>query len=252
MQHKIALITGASRGLGRSMALHLAAQGVSVIGTYKRSADEAAAVARAVESHGQKSVMLPLDVARTDTFAAFADTIAMTLQSVFGRSTFDMLVNNAGTGQYGSVEATTEEIFDAMVAEHLKAPFFLTQRLLPHMSDGGRILNVSTGLTRFTYPGRAAYASVKGAVEVLTRYQAQELGPRGIRVNVIAPGATATDFGGGVLRDNPEVNRHVTETIPLGRVGLPDDIGAAAAAMLSDAMHWMNGVRVEVSGGQHL
>lgn len=249
---KLVLITGASRGLGRSMALHLAAQGVDVIGTYHRNADQAAAVARDVEAHGRRAAMLPLDVGRSETFGAFADAVASTLRSAFGRSTFDYLVHNAGTGEYGSVADTTEAQFDAMVNEHLKAPFFLTQRLLPLVADGGRILNVSTGLTRFTFPGRAAYAAAKGGVEVLTRYLAQELGPRGIRANVIAPGATATDFGGGTVRDNPDVNRHVAETVPLGRVGLPDDIGAAAAALLSDGMGWMNGVRVEVSGGQHL
>lgn len=249
---KIVLITGAGRGLGRSMALHLAAQGVDVIGTYHRSADQAAAVARDVEALGRRAAMLPLDVGRSETFAAFADTLASTLRSAFGRATFDYLVNNAGGAQYGSVTEITEAQFDSMVNEHLKAPFFLTQRLLPLLADGGRILNVSSGLTRFTFPGRAAYASAKGGVEVLTRYLAQELGPRGIRANVIAPGATATDFGGGLLRDNPDVARHVAETVALGRVGLPDDIGAAVAALLSDDMSWMNGVRVEVSGGQHL
>lgn len=249
---KVALITGASRGLGRSMALHLAAHGVDVIGTYHSNAEQAAAVVRDVEARGRRAAMLPLDVRRSDTFAAFADAVAALLPATFGRTTFDHLVHNAGTGEYGTVAETTEAQFDAMVAEHLKAPFFLTQRLLPLLADGGRILNVSTGLTRFTFPGRAAYASVKGGVEVLTRYLAQELGPRGIRANVIAPGATATDFGGGSVRDNPAVNRHVADTVPLGRVGLPDDIGGAVAALLSDGMGWMNGVRVEVSGGQHL
>ena len=252
MSPKIALITGASRGLGRSMALHLAAQGVDVVGTYRSNADEAAAVARQVEAEGRRAAMLPLDVARSDTFAAFADALGAALRDTFGRDTFDFLVNNAGTGLAASVADTTEAQFDQMVAEHFKAPFFLTQRLLPLLADGGRVVNVSTGLARFTYPGRAAYAASKGAVEVLTRYLAQELGPRGITANVVAPGAIATDFGGGAVRDDEAVNRQVASHIPLGRVGQPDDVGAAVAALLSDGGRWINGARIEVSGGQSL
>jgi NAD(P)-dependent dehydrogenase (short-subunit alcohol dehydrogenase family) len=252
MDAKIALITGASRGLGRSMALHLAAAGVDVVGTYRDNRGEADALVREVEARGRRAAALPLDVGRSGTFAAFAGALAGTLQSTFGRPTFDFLVNNAGTGAYASVADTTEAQFDAMVDQHLKAPFFLTQRLLPLLADGGRILNVSTGLARFTGPGYAAYAAAKGGVEVLTRYLARELGERRITANVIAPGAIATDFGGGVVRDNADVNRHVASTIPLGRVGEADDVGAAVAALLSDGMGWMNGVRVEVSGGQNV
>ena len=252
MNAKIALITGASRGLGRSMALHLAADGVDVVGTYRSGAEQAAEVAREVEARGRRAVMLPLDVARSDTFAAFADALRAALRDAFGRDTFDFLVNNAGTGLNASVAETTEAQFDQMVAEHFKAPFFLTQRLLPLIADGGRILNLSTGLARFTYPGRAAYAASKGAVEVLTRYLAAELGPRGIAANVVAPGAIATDFGGGAVRDNAEVNRQVASHIALGRVGEPDDVGAAVAALLSGGGRWINGARIEVSGGQNL
>jgi len=252
MSTRIALITGANRGLGRSMALHLAAAGVDVVGTYRQNREEAEAVAREIEAGGRRAAMLPLDVARSGTFAAFADALEGTLRETFGRGDFDFLVNNAGVGINASVADTTEEQFDEMVDVHLKGPFFLTQRLLPLMADGGRILNVSTGLARFTSPGRAAYAAVKGGVEVLTRYMAQEFGPRGITVNVIAPGAIATDFGGGVVRDNPDVNRHIASLTALGRVGQADDVGAAVAALLSDGMGWMNGVRVEVSGGQGL
>jgi NAD(P)-dependent dehydrogenase (short-subunit alcohol dehydrogenase family) len=252
MNTRIAVITGASRGLGRSMALHLAEAGVDVVGTYRQNRDEAEAVAREVEARGRRAAMLPLDVGRSDTFAAFAEALAGTLRDRFGRGDFDFLVNNAGMGVHASVADTTEAQFDELLAVHLKGPFFLTQRLLPMMADGGRILNVSTGLARFALPGFAAYAAAKGGVEVLTRYLARELGPRGITANVIAPGAIATDFGGGAVRDVPEVNRHVASTIPLGRVGEADDIGAAAAALLSDGMRWMNGVRVEVSGGQNL
>ncbi|MDQ6926195.1 MAG: SDR family oxidoreductase, partial [Candidatus Eremiobacteraeota bacterium] len=191
-------------------------------------------------------------VGRSDQFGDFADALSNTLQSTFGRPTFDFLVNNAGTGLSASIAETTEAQFDEMVNVHFKGPFFLTQALLPLIADGGRILNVSTGLTRITYPGRAAYASVKGAIDVLTRYLAQELGPRGISVNVVAPGAIATDFGGGVVRDNPAVNEHLATTIALGRVGLPDDVGAAVAMLLSDSGRWINGTRIEVTGGQRL
>lgn len=249
---KLAVITGASRGLGRSMALHLAAAGIDVVGTYRSNGDDAAALVREIESHGRRAVMLPLDVGRSDTFAAFADALAGALGDTFGRPTFDFLVNNAGHGLHANVVDTTEAQFDELVAVHLKGPFFLTQCLLPLMADGGSILNVSTGLARFTIPGMAAYAAVKGGVEVLTRYLARELGPRGITANVIAPGAIATDFGGGVVRDVPELNRQVAASIPLGRAGRPDDVGAAVAALLSGGMGWMNGARVELSGGQNL
>ena len=252
MNPKIAVITGASRGLGRSMALHLADSGVDVVGTYRVNREEADAVVREVESRGRRAAMLPLDVGRSDTFAAFADALGETLQGTFGRATFDFLVNNAGHGVHAGIAETTEAQFDELVAVHLKGPFFLTQRLLPLMEDGGRILNVSSGLARFTLPGHAAYAAAKGGVEVLTRYLARELGERRITANTVAPGAIATDFGGGMVRDNADVNRHIAASIPLGRAGLPDDVGAAVAALLSDGMGWMNGVRVEVSGGQSL
>jgi NAD(P)-dependent dehydrogenase (short-subunit alcohol dehydrogenase family) len=252
MSNRIAVITGANRGLGRSMALHLAACGVDVVGTYRSNRDEADAMTRELGAGGRRAAMLPLDVSRSDTFGAFADALAAALRDTFGRPTFDFLINNAGIGVHASIADTTEAQFDELLAVHLKGPFFLTQRLLPLMADGGRILNVSTGLSRFALPGYAAYAAAKGGVEVLTRYLARELGPRGITANVIAPGAIATDFGGGVVRDVAEVNEHIASTIPLGRVGEADDIGAAVASLLSDGMGWMNGVRVEVSGGQNL
>jgi len=248
----IVLVTGASRGLGRNMALHLARQGASVIGTYHRRRDEADSLVEEIQALGGKAVMLPLDVSNSATFATFAASVGDALQQTFGRSTFDALVNNAGIGLHASIVETTEAQFDELMRVHLKAPFFLTQALLPLIADGGRILNVSTGLARFTIPGYGAYAAMKGGIEVLTRYMAKELGDRRIRVNVIAPGAIATDFGGGAVRDNPAVNQFVSAQIPLGRAGLPDDIGGAVAAILSDGFAWANGTRIEVSGGQNV
>jgi len=250
MTQPIALITGASRGLGRSMALHLARRGHDIIGTYRDRRAEADEVLRLIEAEGRRAVMLPLDVASSTQLSAFAETLRDTLAQRFHRTQFDVLINNAGVGVHAAVADTTEAQFDELVAVHLKAPFFLTQRLLPLIADGGRILNVSTGLARFTIPGYGAYAAMKGGVEVLTRYMARELGARRITVNVIAPGAIETDFGGGAVRDVPAVNAMVAQMIPLGRVGQPDDIGAAVAALVSDAGAWINGQRIEVSGGQ--
>ena len=253
MTTRIALITGASRGLGRSIALHLARQGTNIIGTYLSRRTDADIVATEIEAAaGRKALMLPLDVANSSTFDAFASTMREALRTSFGREQFDFLVNNAGIGIHAPFKETTETQFEDLVRTHFKAPFFLTQALLPLIADGGRILNVSTGLARFTLPGYAAYAAAKGAVEVLTRYMAKELGSRGIRVNVIAPGAIESDFAGGVVRDNRELNRQVASMIPLGRVGVPDDIGSAVAAILSDEFGWANGTRIEVSGGQNL
>ena len=252
MDTKVAVITGASRGLGRSMALHLAGQGVDVVGTYRGNSEEAAEVARQIESLGRRAAMLRLDVGDSASFGTFVSALSATLRDAFGRATFDYLVNNAGIALHASVAETTEAQFDELAVVHLKGPFFLTQRLLPLIADGGRIVNVSTGLARFTLPGYAAYAAMKGAIEVFTRYLAKELGPRGITANVVAPGAIETDFGGGRVRDDASLNRQVASTIPLGRVGLPDDVGAAVAALLSPGGQWINGQRIEVSGGQNL
>ena len=249
---KIAIITGASRGLGRSTALHLADQGVGIIGTYRSRSDEANEVVSQIEAEGGRAVMLQLDTGDSSGFDAFATSVGSTLQQTFDRSDFDFLVNNAGIGLNSPFSDTTEEQFDELVRIQFKGPYFLTQKLLPLIADGGRILNVSTGLARFTIPGNSAYAATKGAVEVLTRYLAQELGPRRIAVNTIAPGVIATDFSGGYVRDNPEINQHLAGTIALGRVGLPDDIGGAAAALLMDGSGWITGQRIEVSGGQNL
>ncbi|WP_339759309.1 SDR family oxidoreductase [uncultured Hoeflea sp.] len=252
MTTSIALITGGSRGLGRNAALHLARQGVHVIITYLSRADEAAAVVAEIEALGCKAVALQLDTGDSRQFAAFATQLSQTLESVWQRTSFDYLVNNAGMGINAAFAETTEDQFDTLMKVHVKGVFFLTQRLLPLIADGGRILNVSTGLARFSLPGYAAYAAMKGAVEVLTRYLAKELGPRGIAVNVIAPGAIETDFGGGAVRDNPDANAFVASVTAMGRAGLPDDIGGAIASILLGDNQWMTAQRIEVSGGMYL
>ena len=251
MTRKIALITGASRGLGRNTAQHLAARGIDIIGTYHSQADEAQAVAATLQAAGVRAAMLQLDVSDSSSFAAFVERLGDTLQQ-FGSRQLDFLVNNAGIGLNVPFSDTSEAQFDQLLNIQLKGPFFLTQRLLPLLADGGRIVNISTGLTRFALPGYAAYAAMKGAMEVLTRYQAKELGARGIRVNILAPGAIETDFGGGVVRDNPQVNDFIAGNTALGRVGVPDDIGAAVALLLEDGNGWITGQRLEVSGGMFL
>lgn len=248
----IAIITGGSRGLGKSMALHLADKGHDIVLTYHSHQGEAETVVAAIASKGRKAVALPLDVAKSHTFADFAGSVKAALQEVWNRTDFDFLVNNAGIGLHAGFMDTTEDQFDQLMNIHLKAPFFLSQKLLPFMRDGGRILNVSSGLARFTLPGYSAYATMKGAVEVLTRYMAKELGSRGITVNVVAPGAIETDFGGGRVRDDAALNKMIAAMIPLGRVGLPEDIGGVVAMLLADETRWINGQRIEASGGQSL
>ncbi|EZP31608.1 SDR family NAD(P)-dependent oxidoreductase [Pseudomonas sp. RIT288] len=251
MNRKIALITGASRGLGKNAALHLVAQGIDIIGTYNSRADEAQALVSEIEALGGKAVMLQLDVSRSEGFADFAAQIEQALKH-FDRQRFDFLVNNAGVGLHVSFAETTVEQFDMLMNVHFKGPFFLTQQLLPLINDGGRIINISSGLARFTIPGASAYAAMKGAIEVLTRYQAKELGSRQITVNTLAPGAIETDFGGGTVRDNAAVNAMVASNTALGRAGQPDDIGGALALLLSEGGQWINGQRVEASGGMFL
>lgn len=248
----IALITGGSRGLGRNAALHLARAGVDIVLTYRSSAGEAQAVVQEIEALGRRAVALPLDVSQSKSFGDFAVALKQALAATWQRERFDYLVNNAGIGVNAPISQTTEAQFDELVAVHLKGPFFLTQVLLPLIADGGRILNVSSGLARFALPGYGAYAAMKGGIEVLTRYLAKELGPRGIAVNVIAPGAIETDFGGGAVRDNKDLNAAIAAQTALGRVGLPDDIGGAIAALLQPGNGWMTGQRVEVSGGMFL
>lgn len=247
----LTLITGGSRGLGRNMALAVARQGHDVLITYRSQQAEAAAVVAEVEALGQRAAALPLDVARSGTFDAFAEAVRARL-TAWEREHFDHLVNNAGMGVHAAFAETTRAQFDALVEVHFKGPFFLTQTLLPLLADGGRIINVSSGLARFALPGYAAYAAMKGAMEVLTRYQAKELGARGIAVNIVAPGAIETDFGGGAVRDNAQLNAFVASQTALGRVGLPDDIGGVVASLLSPANRWINAQRIEASGGMFL
>lgn len=249
-ENRIALVTGGSRGLGRSIAQHLADQGVGVVLTYLRDAQAAQATQRDLESRGVRARTLQLDSGDTSQFEAAREALEDVLGSTWGRSSFDLLIHNAGHGVHAPFAETTEEQFDGLMNVHLKGVFFLTQRLLPLLADGGRIVHVSTGLTRFTYPGYGAYASMKGAVEVLTRYLAKELGGRGISVNTVAPGAIETDFGGGVVRDVAELNEQIASATALGRVGRPDDIGGAVASLLMEPNRWVNAQRLEVSGGQ--
>lgn len=248
----IALITGGSRGLGRATALWLARKGADVILTYHSNREAAETTRAEIEAIGQKAEILQLDTGRVSDFPDFAARVCQRLQDVWKRSRLDFLVNNAGQGVYQRFEQTSEAEFDSLVDVHLKGVFFLTQALLPLIIDGGRIVNVSSGLTRITLPGFAAYATMKGAVEVLTRYLALELGERGITVNVLAPGAIETDFGGGMVRDNAEMNAQIAAVTALGRVGQPDDIGGALSSLLMGDTRWMTAQRIEVSGGQGL
>jgi len=249
---KIALITGGSRGLGKSAALHLARQGVDVIVTYQSQQQDAQAVVAQIEAMGSRAVALAFDVAQIACFPRFVQDLRQVLATHWQREQLDFLVNNAGIGIHTTFADTTEAQFDQLMQIHFKGVFFLTQALLPLIADGGRILNVSTGLSRFTLPGFSAYAAMKGAIEVLSRYLAKELGARGIGVNVIAPGAIETDFGHAAVRDNPQMNQFVASQTALGRAGLPDDIGAVVASLLAGDMAWVNGQRIEASGGMFL
>lgn len=248
---KIALITGVSRGLGRSMALHLAHAGVAVLGTYNRSVREAEELASQMAGSGQKLALLRLDVARGDAYPEFFSAVRQTLHDAFAATRIDYLVNNAGIGTFAPYQETTQQQFDELVGINLRAPYFLTQTLLPLINDGGRVLNVSTALTRGVVPGMSAYAATKGAVEVLTRYQATELADRGIRVNSLMGGAMETDFGGGMMRTE-QVKDLSAQVIALGRIATPDDIASAVPAILSDAFRWATGGCIDVSGGQSL
>jgi NAD(P)-dependent dehydrogenase (short-subunit alcohol dehydrogenase family) len=248
---KVALVTGGSRGLGRSTVLSLARRGVDSIFTYHSNQDEAGKVISLAAEAGRKAVALQLDTGNIRAFDPFVQKVRQALAELRA-DRFDYLVNNAGTSLHKAFDQTTEEELDQLYNVHFKGVFFLTQKLLPLIRDGGRIVNISSGLARFSIPGSSAYASMKGAVEVLTRYLAKELGGRGIAVNTVAPGAIETDFSGGMVRDNPEVNKLVANMTALGRAGQPEDIGPMIAALLSEDNRWINGQRIEVSGGMAL
>lgn len=250
--NRIALVTGGSRGLGKNMALQLAQKGIDVVITYHSQKTEAEKVVNEIESIGRKAYALQLDVADSNGFDHFVTQFKSVLQSKFQTEKFDSLVNNAGIGLHASFGDTTIEQFNSMVDIHLKAPFFLTQKLFPFINEGGSIVNISSGLVRFSFTGYDAYAVMKGGVETLSRYQAKFLGEKGIRVNTVAPGAIETDFGGGAVRDNKELNQMISSLTALGRVGLPDDIGGVVAFLCSDESKWVNGQRIEVSGGMYI
>jgi NAD(P)-dependent dehydrogenase (short-subunit alcohol dehydrogenase family) len=248
---KIALVTGGSRGLGRNTVLNLARRGVDSIFTYHSNRAEAEKVASLVAEAGRKAIALSLDTGNVRTFDAFVQRVHTTLTEL-GAERFDYLVNNAGISHHAPFEKVTEEEMDGLYQVHFKGVFFLTQKLLPLINDGGRIVTISSGTTRIIFPGMSAYASMKGAIETLTLYLAKELGPRRITVNAVAPGAIATDFSGGMVRDNPDVNKLVSDMTALGRPGLPEDIGPMIASLLSEDNRWVNAQRIEVSGGMSI
>ena len=250
--NKVALVTGGSRGLGRDMAIQLAKKNFDVIITYNSNEAEANKVVGEVKASGKNAIALQLDVAKSSTYDAFVSNVKAKLIKDFGTNQIHSLVNNAGTGLYAPFDSTTEEQFDEMVNVHLKAAFFLTQKSLPILADGGSIVNISSGLARFSYGNYSAYAIMKAGIDSLTRYQALELGSRKIRVNSVAPGAIETDFGGGSVRDNKDLNAMIANTTALGRVGLPDDIGSVVAFLCSEDAKWINAQRLEVAGGVHI
>jgi NAD(P)-dependent dehydrogenase (short-subunit alcohol dehydrogenase family) len=248
---KTAIITGGSRGLGRNTARAMAQHGVDLIITYRSNRAEAEAAVAEFRALGRRAAAFQLDTGDTAAFDGFAAAVRRQLES-WGRKRFDYLINNAGTGFHAAFAETSEDEFDRLFRVHFKGVYFLTQKLLPLIADGGRIVNISSGLARFSLPGSSAYASMKGAVEVLTRYLARELAPRGIAVNTVAPGAIETDFGGGMVRDNPEANRFVASVTAMGRAGVPDDIGPMIASLVSADNRWVTGQRIEASGGMFL
>lgn len=247
--NKIALVTGGSRGLGRNMALRIAEKGLDVILTYHSNKEAANGVVQAIEQLGQKAVAFQLDTSDTNGFEVFFKKVSDYLSKAFNKNTFDYLINNAGTGIYKPFLETTEDDFDEMMNIHIKGVYFLSQQAVPLLSDGGGIINISSGLARFTLPGSSAYASMKGAVEVFTKYLAKELSNRKIRANVVAPGAVATDFGGGENKENDKKRALISKNTALGRVGEPEDIGGIVAFLCTEDARWINGQRIEASGG---
>lgn len=250
--NKIVVITGGSRGLGKNMVLNFAKKGYHIIFTYNSNLTEANEVIKEVENTGQKAFSLQLNVAEQSGFPDFFTNLNSILSENFPNQKVDYWVNNAGIGLPTTLAQTDEQTFDTLMNIHFKSPYFLTQEALKHMNDGGAIVNLSSGLARFSNLGYSVYASLKTAMETMTRYWALELGPRKIRVNIVAPGAIETDFGGGAVRDNEQINQHIASVTALGRVGLPDDIGSVVAFLCSEDAKWINGQRIEVSGGVNL
>ena len=248
---KIALITGGSRGLGKNTALQIARKGIDVIVTYRSKKDEAEETVAEIEASGQKAAALQLDTGVVKSFEAFSQELVSILKEKWGRDQFYFLINNAGINAPSPFGKTTEEDFDNLVNVHFKGVYFLTQTLLPVIADGGRIINLSSGLARFSTPGYAAYASMKGAIEVFTRYLAKELGPRQIAANVVAPGIIETDFTSEAFA-NPGLKQHISQVTALGRPGVPDDIGGVIAFLCTGEARWINAQRIEVSGGMNL
>lgn len=251
-KNKIALVTGGSRGLGKDMAISIAKRQMDVILTYHSNQAKAEEVVAEIEKLGQKAWAYQLDTTQLSSFDGFLEQVGQDLKAATGQAKFDALINNAGVGTYALVAQTSEEQFDLAMNMHFKGVYFLTQKALPYLNDGGSIINISSGLTRFVFPGYAAYAAAKGAIEVFTKYLAKELGARGINANVVAPGAIETDFGGGMVRDNEELNQQIASITALGRAGLPEDIGGVVAFLCTTDGHWINAQRIEVSGGMSL
>lgn len=249
---KIALITGGSRGLGKNSALKIAEKGLDVILTYKSNKEEADKVVSEIQALGRKAIAYQLDTKDTKSFDAFVKNVGDHLEENTGSRNIDYLINNAGTSLHAPITEVTEEQLDDVVDIHFKGVFFLTQKLLPIINEGGGIINISSGLARFATPGYSVYGGIKAGIEMLTKYMAKELGPRKIKANVVAPGAIETDFGGGMVRDIKEVNDTIAGVTALGRVGLPDDIGGVVAFLCTEDAGWINGQRIEVSGGMFL
>ncbi len=247
--NKIALVTGGSRGLGRDMAIRLAEKGNDVIITYQSQKEAALSVAGTIEAIGRKAAILPLDMTDTASPDTFVKNLSATLQEKWGTDRFDHLINNAGMGSTIFFPDVTESDFDRFLNVHFKSVFFLTQKCLPLLNDGGHIINISSGSTQHSVPGYSVYASMKGAIETLTVYLAKELGQRGITVNVVAPGPIETNFNNAAIRSNPERKKALASTIALGRVGKAEDIGGVVAFLCSDDAGWINGQRIEVAGG---
>lgn len=252
MKNKIALVTGGSRGLGRNMAINLAKKGIDVVLTYNNNEEKAKEVVSEIRSLGQNAIAFQLDTGNVRLFDTFLTQVTEHLKEKGGSGNFDFLINNAGTALYAPFVETTEKQFDDAFHIHYKGVFFLTQKALASMNDGGRIINISSGLARFSIPGSSAYGAMKGAIEVLTRYLAKELGHRGITANVVAPGAIETDFGNGHVRDDKDINKMIASMTALGRAGLPDDIGGLVAFLCTEEARWINGQRIEASGGMNL